>query len=60
MSLNLINRIFVNHKLNSEWQKTWQFKNLIFQNGTSSWGGTRKMPYTYIEQGTLEILKIEN
>lgn len=25
--------------------------NLIFQNGTSSWGGTRKMPYAFTEQG---------
>ena len=24
---------------------------LIFQNGTSSWGGTRKMPYAFTEQG---------
>jgi len=28
-----------------------EFKNLIFQNGTSSWGGTRKMPYAFTEQG---------
>ena len=25
--------------------------NLIFQNGTSSWGGTRKRPYAFTEQG---------
>ena len=25
--------------------------NLIFQNGISSWGGTRKMPYAFTEQG---------
>lgn len=25
--------------------------NLIFQNGTSSWGGTRKLPYAFTEQG---------
>jgi len=24
-----------------------EFSNLIFQNGTSSWGGTRKMPYAF-------------
>jgi len=24
---------------------------LIFQNGTSSWGGTRKLPYAFTEQG---------
>lgn len=28
-----------------------EFKNLIFQNGTSSWGGTRKPPYAFTEQG---------
>ncbi len=25
--------------------------NLIFQNGTSSWGGTRKLPYAFTEHG---------
>ena len=25
---------------------------LIFQNGISSWGGTRKLPYAFTEQGT--------
>ena len=24
---------------------------LIFQNGTSNWGGTRKLPYAFTEQG---------
>ncbi len=28
-----------------------EFKNLIFQNGTSSWGGVRKFPYAFTEQG---------
>jgi ORF6N domain len=28
-----------------------EVKNLIFQNGTSSWGGTRKPPYAFSEQG---------
>ncbi|HQQ93918.1 MAG TPA: ORF6N domain-containing protein [Bacteroidia bacterium] len=28
-----------------------EFKNLIFQFGTSSWGGTRKLPYAFTEQG---------
>ena len=28
-----------------------EFKNLIFQTGRSSWGGTRKMPYAFTEQG---------
>ncbi|WP_289748240.1 ORF6N domain-containing protein [uncultured Muribaculum sp.] len=26
-------------------------RSLIFQNGTSSWGGTRKLPYAFTEQG---------
>lgn len=30
---------------------TEEFKNLMFQFGTSSWGGTRKMPYAFTEQG---------
>lgn len=28
-----------------------EFGNLMFQNGTSSWGGTRKLPYAFTEQG---------
>ncbi len=28
-----------------------EFNNLISQNVTSSWGGTRKMPYAFTEQG---------
>lgn len=28
-----------------------EFKDLIFQLGTSSWGGTRKMPCAFTEQG---------
>ncbi len=28
-----------------------EFDNLIFQIGTSSWGGARKLPYTFTEQG---------
>lgn len=28
-----------------------EFKNLICQSGTSSWGGTRKLPYVFTEQG---------
>ena len=35
-----------------------QLKNdLIFQNGISSWGGTRKLPYAFTEQG-LAMLSI--
>ncbi len=28
-----------------------EFNNLIFQIGTSSWGGTRSLPYAFTEQG---------
>lgn len=28
-----------------------EFKNLLFQTGTSSWGGTRMPPYAFPEQG---------
>ncbi|MDR0907380.1 MAG: ORF6N domain-containing protein [Rikenellaceae bacterium] len=28
-----------------------EFENLMFQNGISSWGGVRKMPYAFTEQG---------
>jgi len=28
-----------------------EFKNLMFQNGTSSWGGSRKSPFAFTEQG---------
>lgn len=28
-----------------------EFKDLIFQSGISSWGGTRKMPYGFTENG---------
>jgi hypothetical protein len=31
--------------------KTSETKNLMFQIGTSSWGGTRKLPYAFTEQG---------
>ena len=37
-----------------------EFKNLIFQNGTSSWGGTRKMPYVFTEQGVAMLSSILN
>ena len=30
---------------------TEEFDNLIFQFGTSSWGGRRKLPYAFTEQG---------
>lgn len=28
-----------------------EFSNLIFQNGISSWGGVRKLPYVFTEHG---------
>lgn len=31
--------------------KQSEFKNLIFQSGTSSWGGRRKLPRAFTEQG---------
>ena len=37
-----------------------EFKNLIFQNGTSSWGGTRKPPFTFTEQGVAMLSGILN
>jgi hypothetical protein len=37
-----------------------EFKNLIFQNGTSSWGGTRKMPYAFTEQGVSMLCSVLN
>lgn len=36
------------------------FRNLIFQNGTSSWGGTRKPPYAFTEQGVAMLSGILN
>ena len=37
-----------------------EFKNLIFQNGTSNWGGTRKMPYAFTEQGVAMLSSVLN
>ncbi len=37
-----------------------EFKNLIFQTGTSSWGGTRKMPYAFTEQGVAMLSGVLN
>lgn len=39
---------------------TAEFKNLIFQNGISSWGGTRKMPYAFTEQGVAMLSSVLN
>jgi len=35
-----------------------EFKNLIFQNGISSWGGTRRTPYVFTEQGVAMLSSI--
>lgn len=32
-------------------KEEWDNLSLMFQNGTSSWGGTRKLPYVFTEQG---------
>lgn len=37
-----------------------EHRNLIFQNGTSSWGGTRKMPYVFTEQGVAMLSGVLN
>lgn len=37
-----------------------EFKNLIFQNGISSWGGTRKLPYAFTENGVAMLSSILN
>jgi hypothetical protein len=37
-----------------------EFSNLIFQNGTSRWGGTRKRPYAFTEQGVAMLSGVLN
>ncbi len=37
-----------------------EFEILIFQNGTSSWGGTRKLPFVFSEQGVAMLSSILN
>ena len=37
-----------------------EFKNLIFQSGISSWGGTRSLPYAFTEQGVAMLSGILN
>ena len=37
-----------------------EFKNLMFQNGISSWGGKRKLPYVFTEQGEAMLSAILN
>ena len=35
-----------------------EFKNLMFQFGTSSWGGTRKLPRAFTEQGVAMLSSV--
>jgi phage regulator Rha-like protein len=37
-----------------------EFEILIFQNGTSSWGGTRKLPFVFTEQGVAMLSSVLN
>lgn len=37
-----------------------EFENLKFQIGTSSWGGTRKLPYAFTEQGVAMLSGVLN
>ena len=37
-----------------------ELKNLIFQFGTSSWGGTRKLPRVFTEQGVAMLSSVLN
>lgn len=35
-----------------------EFDNLMFQSGISSWGGTRKLPYAFTEQGVAMLSSV--
>jgi hypothetical protein len=35
-----------------------EFKNSIFQNGISSWGGTRKIPYVFTQEGVAMLSSV--
>jgi len=37
-----------------------EFKNLMFQFGTSSWGGARKLPYVFTELGVAMLSYVLN
>ena len=37
-----------------------EHQNLMFQNGTSSWGGTRKLPFVFTEQGVAMLSGVLN
>lgn len=35
-----------------------EFQNLMSQNASSSWGGTRKLPYAFTEHGILQLANV--
>ena len=35
-----------------------EFKNLMSKNSTSSWGGRRKLPYAFTEQGIYMLMTV--
>ena len=35
-------------------------ENLMFQNGTSRWGGTRKLPFAFTEQGVFRLRSVRD
>lgn len=37
---------------------TFEFENLMSQIATSSWGGTRKLPYAFTEHGVLMLSRV--
>jgi len=37
-----------------------EYENLILQIGTSSWGGTRKMPFAFTEHGVATLSSVLN
>lgn len=37
-----------------------EFKNLMFQNGISNWGGKRKLPFAFTEQGVAMLSGVLN
>jgi hypothetical protein len=46
--------------LNTELSVAHDDANLMFQNGTSSWGGTRKPPFVFTEQGVAMLSSVLN
>jgi hypothetical protein len=46
--------------LNTELPAAHDVTNLMFQNGTSSWGGTRKLSFVFTEQGVAMLSSVLN